>query len=130
MRSLQDQIGRRFCFGRISINPSRFLRPEYPFRIHFQSDGTGATEFLRICQIRGIPSKLGFGFLAVFDIVTDADPTEQRSIVRSERLGATEKPAVSAVRVAHAKSHFTGLARLQAGRPHFARVVVVVRMQH
>jgi len=48
MRSLQDQFGRGFRFGRISIDASRFLGPEYPLRAHLHSDEAGATEFLCI----------------------------------------------------------------------------------
>ena len=47
--SLQYQIRRRFRPGRISVNPSRFLGPEYALRTSFHSDGAGSTEFLRIC---------------------------------------------------------------------------------
>src|ERR1700730_16662878 len=42
MSSLQYQIGRRFRPGRVPVNPSRFLGPEYPLRISFPSDTTGA----------------------------------------------------------------------------------------
>src|SRR6266436_2349399 len=49
MRSLQYQIGRWFRPGWISVNPSRFLGPEYALGTYFHSDTTGATESLRIC---------------------------------------------------------------------------------
>src|SRR6476620_655074 len=48
MRSLQYQIGRWFRSGRVPVNPSRFIRPEYPLRTYFHSDTAGATESLRV----------------------------------------------------------------------------------
>src|SRR5580704_14902517 len=63
MRSLQYQIGRWFCPGRVPVNPSRFIRPEYPLRTYFYSDAAGSTQSLRICQMRLAPPKFDFGQL-------------------------------------------------------------------
>jgi hypothetical protein len=68
MTSLQDQIGRWFRSGRVSVNPSRFIRPEYPLRTDFHSDTAGLTEALRICQMRLAPPKVDFGELPRGDI--------------------------------------------------------------
>ncbi|HYQ94845.1 MAG TPA: hypothetical protein VEP70_08450, partial [Burkholderiales bacterium] len=97
--------------------------------MRFHSDEASATEFLRVCQIRLTPPKFDFASLVFFDVEVDADPTEQRSIVRPERFGTTEKPPISPGLIAHAKSDLTGLTCLQTGRPHFARFVVIVGMQ-
>jgi hypothetical protein len=45
--------------------------------------------------------KTEFRLLEVFDIEVNADPIEQRSIVRPERFGATDTPAVSSLRVTY-----------------------------
>src|SRR5258707_1193458 len=38
MRSLEYQIGRWFRAGRVPVNPSRFIRPEYALRTDVHSD--------------------------------------------------------------------------------------------
>src|SRR6266436_5227036 len=68
MDSLQYQIGRGFRCGRVPVNPSRFIRPEYPLRTWFNSDTAGSTHSLRICQMRLAPPKFDFGQLPSSDI--------------------------------------------------------------
>ncbi len=73
MRSLQYQIGRWFCPGSVPVNPSRFIRPEYPLGTYFYSDTAGSTQSLRICQMCLAPPKFEFGQLSSGDIHYRAD---------------------------------------------------------
>src|SRR6185369_851462 len=68
MRSLQYQVGRWFRAGRVAVDSSRFLGPEYPPGTSVHCDESGATEPLRVCQIRLAPPKFDFALLAFFDI--------------------------------------------------------------
>src|SRR5882724_1942443 len=129
MRSLQNQVRCWFRSGRVSVDPGRLLGPEYPLRTRFHPDEASATEFLRVCQIRLTPPKFDFASLVLFDVEVDADPAEQRSIVRPERFGTTEKPPISSGLIAYAKSDLAGLTCLQTRRPDLARLVAIVRMQ-
>ena len=63
--------------------------------------------------MRFAPPKFHFGLLAFFDIEVDPDPGEDRSVVPTERLRATEEPAVIAFGVTNARTHLTRTARLQ-----------------
>ena len=69
---------------------------------------------------------LVFRTLAFFDVDVDADPAEQRSIVRAERFGATEKPPVHSFRVTYPKADLTRRAGAETDGPDSARFVVIV----
>ena len=73
MDSLQYQIGRRFRSGRVPVNPSRFIRPEYPLRTHYESDTADSTQSLRICQMSLAPPKFDFAQLRGSHIHNRAD---------------------------------------------------------
>ena len=110
MRSLEDQIGRWFGPGRVSVNPSGFLGPEQSFGASFHGNEAGAAESLRVCEVLFAPAELDFGLLTFFDVEVDPDPVEDRSIVRSKGLRATEEPAVATFGVASPKAHFARAA--------------------
>src|ERR1700753_3588018 len=73
VRSLQDQLWRRFRPGRIPINPRRFFGPEYPLGAHLHSDATGVAESLRIGEVGLAAPKFQFRALLCSDIHHRAD---------------------------------------------------------
>src|SRR5258706_6229346 len=117
MRSLQYQIGRRFRPWRVPINPSGFLGPNQSFRASFHSNEAGVTESFRVRQVLFAPAEFDFGLLPFFDVEVNADPIEDRSVVRSKGLHAAEEPAVIAFGVTEARAHLASIARLQTLRP-------------
>src|SRR4029077_14272239 len=52
-------------------------------------------------------SKVELGLLALLDVLVDRNPTQERSIGRSQGVGATDEPAVCAFAVTHPKTHLT-----------------------
>jgi hypothetical protein len=58
MRSLQDQIGRRFRPCRVSIYPRRFIGPIYPLGAHIYSYTSHAPESLCFGEMRFVSAKL------------------------------------------------------------------------
>src|ERR1700730_17618981 len=95
MRSLQYQIGRWFCPGRVPVNPSRFIRPEYPLRTYFYSDAASSTQLLRICQMRLAPPKFDFGQLPSSHIhyrADDLDGTGFTSLRFSDNVQVLDPP--------------------------------------
>src|SRR2546428_9665084 len=129
MRALQDQIGRRFRSRRVPVDPRRLVGPKYPLRACLHSDEPSATEPLRVGQIRLAPPKLPFDSLAFLDIEVDSDPVEDRPVVRSKRLRATEEPPVAAVGAPDPKRDFTSAAGSQALRPDPPRLLLILRME-
>src|SRR6266853_3806167 len=83
---------------------------------------TGVREPLSLRQVE-------LGLPAFFDVEVDPDPIEERSVVPSESLGATEEPAVMAFGVANPKTHLARRARAKTVRPNPPRLFAIVRMQ-
>jgi hypothetical protein len=59
--------------------------------------------------------QIKLGLLAFLYIEVDPYPIEQRSVARSNWLGATEKPSVSSLSVTHSEIQLTPSARSEAG---------------
>src|SRR6185295_3153221 len=110
MRSLEDQFRRWFGHGRVSVNPSGFLGPEQSVGASFHGNEAGAAQSLRVCQVLFAPAELHFGLLTLFDVEVDPDPIEDRSIVRTKGLRATEEPAVATFGVASPEAHLARAA--------------------
>src|SRR6267143_4470022 len=106
MGSLEDQVRRWFGPGRVSVNPSGFLGPEQSFGASIHCNEAGAAESLRVCQVLFAPAEFAFRLLTFFDVEVDPDPVEDRSVVRSKGLRATEEPAVPTFSVASPKLKF------------------------
>src|ERR1700756_1732687 len=53
-------------------------------------------------------AKLLLGALRVVDLEIDADPLQERSIARSDGLGATEEPAVPSLTISNSKAQLKG----------------------
>ena len=71
----------------------------------------GLVDFLPQRHVFLLQPLLGPLAIVELDVEVDADPVEDRAVVPSERLHATEEPAVVAARVTNAKSHLTRPAR-------------------
>jgi hypothetical protein len=110
MRSLEYQIGRGFRPGSVPVDPSGLLGPKQSFRASFHGNKASAAESLRVCQVLFAPAEFDFGLLTLFDIEVDPDPVEDRPVVRSKGLRATEEPAVAALSVASPKAHLARAA--------------------
>jgi hypothetical protein len=70
-------------------------------------DAADVTQSLGLGQRVFVTPQGFFDALAVFDIEIDPDETEHRSIARTERLNATEKPAVYTASISHPKGRLT-----------------------
>src|SRR5712692_2299378 len=79
-------------------------------------------EPLSLCQVE-------LGLLAFVDVEVDPDPVEDRSVVSTERLRATEEPAVIALSVPNSTTRLSGAARPQIVRPDSPHFFVIVPMQ-
>src|ERR1700688_2491862 len=91
---------------------------------------TGSVE----CPATGVRKPLCLGkinlrLLELFDVEINADPIEQRSIVRPERFDAADTPAVSSVSVAYSEGVLTCGAGFETLGPMSARLVAIVRVQ-
>src|SRR5882724_10227936 len=71
--------------------------------------------------------KVELGLLAVINVEVDADPADDGSIRRAERLDATQKPAISSFIAACPKGHLPSRSSTETVRPNLARFVVIVR---
>src|SRR5713101_6392750 len=97
--------------GRPLLKPRRGERP-----------ASRMCEPLSLCQVE-------LGLLAFVDVEVDPDPVEDRSVVPTERLRATEEPAVIALSVPNSTTRLSGGARPQIVRPDSPHFFVIVRMQ-
>src|SRR6267154_1262377 len=79
-------------------------------------------EPLSLCQVE-------LGLLAFVNVEVDPEPVEDRSVVPTERLRATEEPAVIALSVPNSTTRLSRAARPQIVRPDSPHFFVIVRMQ-
>jgi hypothetical protein len=77
------------CAARLTTPPSRKELIFFGLNGSLTSYSTGVREPLSLRQVE-------LGLPAFFDVEVDPDPIEERSVVPSESLGATEEPAVMA----------------------------------
>ena len=99
-----------FSFPFINIDTEVVER--HPIGVKRLSIRPKDTNVLR-CEVEDLP-ELHFLFLelllcllAFFDVEVDADPIQERAVLRSQRLGPTEEPPVLALGVTDSKTHFT-----------------------
>src|SRR6266853_451509 len=82
----------------------------------------------RMCEPLSL-RQVELGLLAFVHVEVDPDPVEDRSVIPTERLCATEEPAVIALSVPNATTRLSGAARPQIVRPDSPHCFVIVRMQ-
>src|ERR1700758_113917 len=110
MGSLQDQIGRRFRPGRISVNAGRFFRPGYSFGTNVHSDTTDTAESLRFREKMLVPPQGFFHAFGSLDVGYDAIPFDDVSRCISKRDAAVQMPSITPIGTAKTNLAFMRLA--------------------